>query len=377
LPFHNPIPPRRQRVPSETSSWMGDIAQTPTHHSSSFNGHIQISQAYYDDADEIDESAMYHEEDAATYDDQGKDSQRALGWAEEVEESLSNALKPFNRDDYDTESRDERSVFTATAQFIHPFELQDDEDECDGFERPERHQRVDHFDFDLLPKRIRKRGSNTRTIKEDIKFPPKAASSLSPLVIPPALSERSSSALRSSSASSVMTPTTIASPHPGAFFPAPLKLRAPDPRAPPPAAPPTSIIARFQERCSMKRHRLQPGYMESESGSSSPYWSSHRKSDFSADTPSAITRTSSFSTGLDSKSQQSEGTSSFSKDLKVRLRFKKINAVPPFKAPLTRILSPIIQRGQWEVVIRSATIGFLLAWLIVGSLLAVPVPSRR
>jgi len=183
-----------------------------------------------------------------------------------------------------------------------------------------------------------------------------------------------------------MTPTTVSFPQPGPFFPAPLKLRAPDPRAPPLAPPPTNLIARFQEKCSIKRHRLQPGYLESENGysdddphgphSSSNYWTQTQKKDVDANSINAsVTRASSVSTGEGGKCKHFEEPTS--KEEKVRLRFKKISAVPPFKAPLTKILSPIIQRGQWEVVIRTGVIGFLLAWLIVGSLLAVPVTSRR
>ncbi|KAF9468541.1 hypothetical protein BDZ94DRAFT_1279639 [Collybia nuda] len=56
----------------------------------------------------------------------------------------------------------------------------------------------------------------------------------------------------------------------------------------------------------------------------------------------------------------------------VREHFKKIQAVPAF-ASLTRVLSPIVVRGQWEIVVRSAAISFLISWIILGSLLAVPV----
>ena len=57
----------------------------------------------------------------------------------------------------------------------------------------------------------------------------------------------------------------------------------------------------------------------------------------------------------------------------VRAQFKLVKAVPAFASPLTRILSPIVVRGQWEIVIRSAFIALLVSWIILGSLLAVPV----
>jgi hypothetical protein len=56
----------------------------------------------------------------------------------------------------------------------------------------------------------------------------------------------------------------------------------------------------------------------------------------------------------------------------VREHFRKIQAVPAF-ASLTRVLSPVVVRGQWEIVVRSAAMSFLLTWMVLGSLLAVPV----
>ncbi|KAG7443069.1 uncharacterized protein BT62DRAFT_982231 [Guyanagaster necrorhizus] len=56
----------------------------------------------------------------------------------------------------------------------------------------------------------------------------------------------------------------------------------------------------------------------------------------------------------------------------IRKQYKKVKAVPAFASPLTRVLSPVVIRGQWEIVIRSFVIACLVSWLIVGSLLAVP-----
>jgi hypothetical protein len=58
---------------------------------------------------------------------------------------------------------------------------------------------------------------------------------------------------------------------------------------------------------------------------------------------------------------------------KVRAQFKLVQAVPAFASPLTKILSPVVSRAQWEIVVRSAVLAFLLSWAIVGCLLAVPV----
>jgi len=51
---------------------------------------------------------------------------------------------------------------------------------------------------------------------------------------------------------------------------------------------------------------------------------------------------------------------------------KHWNVVPAF-ASLTPILSPVVIRGQWEIVVRSSVISFVITWVIVGSLLAIPV----
>lgn len=56
----------------------------------------------------------------------------------------------------------------------------------------------------------------------------------------------------------------------------------------------------------------------------------------------------------------------------INSRSKRIRAVPMF-ASLTRVLSPVIVRGQWEIVVRSMCISFLICCAVLGSLLAVPI----
>jgi hypothetical protein len=51
---------------------------------------------------------------------------------------------------------------------------------------------------------------------------------------------------------------------------------------------------------------------------------------------------------------------------------QRVRHVPAF-GPLTKILSPVVSRAQWEIVVRSAFVALLLTLTIVGSLLAVPV----
>ncbi|KAI0269813.1 hypothetical protein BC834DRAFT_819785 [Gloeopeniophorella convolvens] len=50
----------------------------------------------------------------------------------------------------------------------------------------------------------------------------------------------------------------------------------------------------------------------------------------------------------------------------------RIRHVPAF-GPLTRVLSPVISRAQWEIVVRSAFVAMLISVTIIGGLLAVPV----
>jgi hypothetical protein len=56
------------------------------------------------------------------------------------------------------------------------------------------------------------------------------------------------------------------------------------------------------------------------------------------------------------------------KRVKKRSRF----ILPAFAVPLTRVLSPIIVRSQWEIVIRSAAFAFFITWVVCASLLAIP-----
>jgi len=49
----------------------------------------------------------------------------------------------------------------------------------------------------------------------------------------------------------------------------------------------------------------------------------------------------------------------------------RVRHVPAF-GPLTKVLSPVVSRAQWEIVVRSAFAALFLSLIIVGSLLAVP-----
>ncbi|XP_006462739.1 hypothetical protein AGABI2DRAFT_179373 [Agaricus bisporus var. bisporus H97] len=57
---------------------------------------------------------------------------------------------------------------------------------------------------------------------------------------------------------------------------------------------------------------------------------------------------------------------------RVKKQSRLVNAVPAFAVPLTQILSPVIRRGQWEIVVRSAGFAFVITWVICAALLAIP-----
>ncbi|KAI0917152.1 hypothetical protein AcW2_007366 [Taiwanofungus camphoratus] len=54
-------------------------------------------------------------------------------------------------------------------------------------------------------------------------------------------------------------------------------------------------------------------------------------------------------------------------------RFRRVTQVPAFAAPLTPVLSPVVTRAQWEIVVRSMVVSALVCAALVGGLLGVPV----
>ena len=57
-----------------------------------------------------------------------------------------------------------------------------------------------------------------------------------------------------------------------------------------------------------------------------------------------------------------------------RNRWKRVLSVPAFRSPVTKILSPVVARAQWEVVTRSGILAFLISSVVVGVLVAIPAP---
>ncbi len=56
----------------------------------------------------------------------------------------------------------------------------------------------------------------------------------------------------------------------------------------------------------------------------------------------------------------------------IETQHHRVRHVPAF-GPLTKVLSPVVSRAQWEIVVRSAFVALLMSLTVVGSLLAVPV----
>lgn len=214
--------------------------------------------------------------------------------------------------------------FTSTAGFIRPFdmasiELNDHVDEqCVP---PQPRQPIDHFDFDTLPPRAPRR-INTKAVSEQ--YDRECCNRDSSTLAPP-------------------TPIYPSYPHPTE------------------SQPPNGVIERMQSRCDVKKWRLQT---ESQAPVTSP-----SGTDFSYNP---------YNSHIIHKSYKSFSTDSTmeSTETKVKKRFRLINAVPAFAVPLTRVLSPVVRRGQWEIVVRSALIALVLSWIIVGSLLAIPEARR-
>ena len=57
-----------------------------------------------------------------------------------------------------------------------------------------------------------------------------------------------------------------------------------------------------------------------------------------------------------------------------RVRWKRALSVPAFRSPLTKILSPVVTRAQWEVTVRAGALAFVTSFVLVAVLVAVPVP---
>ena len=273
------------------------------------------------------------------------------------------------------------SSFAATASFILPFELSDDEEDY-GAERQVRSAHLrpyrPPFDFDSLPRRPNYKATTTPRPHPYLPHHENYRD-LAPATPLPA---------------AFMDPTSF------------VKHSA----IPPESSGPRGFLERMQEKCNIPKWRLQTGFLESEESISKKmdlerpmqaYTHCHHtpmteEFTHALSHPSNIVlekhspELSASSSAISSTPRARLSTnvpSSESKDkdkkdddnledveTKVRKRSRLMKAVPAFAVPLTRVLSPVIVRAQWEIVVRSAIIAFLISWVVVGSFVAMPVP---
>ena len=343
------------REPSNSSN-KSHISETISHSEEDCN--IQISPAYYDGDDTVDgpiSSCAYQPDWDYHFPPNG------------MESGNSTPLE---------------SSFTATASFILPYELSDDEEDY-GAERQSRSAHIrpykPPFDFDSLPRKPNYKA--TATPQPHSYFPHhENYRDLTPATPLPAAFRNPTSFVQHSA-------------------------------IPPEASGPRGFLERMQEKCNIPKWRLQTGFLESEESISKKmnlerptqaYTHCHHKrmaedalsspnlvlekhlpelsaSSSAIPSPTPRARLSTNIPSTDSKDKDkkdSDDDDNLDVETKVRKRFRLINAVPAFAVPLTRVLSPVIVRAQWEIVVRSAIIAFLISWVVVGSFLAVPVITR-
>ncbi|KAF8964291.1 hypothetical protein BDZ97DRAFT_2058661 [Flammula alnicola] len=387
---------------SSISSAETRLSVASTSSTTSTDDNIHISPAYYD-ADDIEGLAamtLYRPDPDFGFPEKRQRDQHeeAAGVGHQKQDPTTTTTTTTT-----TAASPAPSSFTATATFIHPFEDDDDDELERSLHLPARHQPLTPFDFDSLPvhPNARARANVSRS----------AAAMPSSMLVPVPLP----------AARGGVPPPLQALPPMHHFKRAAHNLpalhipRPPEPAAPAPSA--ASLLGRMQERCNIARWRLQTGYLERDGDGgrdgrhsspkphpSSPYWAEypypHPQRSFTASARSTPTPTPLGGGGKRPSSLDSEKThthmvgdnvNSNSKvnnekglkadeddvdvDVEDRVwrRFRMVRAVPAFAVPLTRVLSPVVVRGQWEIVVRSAVVAFGVAWVLVGALLAVPV----
>ncbi|KAF9077643.1 hypothetical protein BDP27DRAFT_1357077 [Rhodocollybia butyracea] len=299
-----------------------------------------------------------------------------------------------------------RGRFGATATFIHPFDadsMVDDEYEYNNPNMPpvEERQRISAFDFDALPA-----------------LPPRNSHRPQPLQLQQPQQPRQSQPRQSQPRQSQPRQSQ---PHQSSTVPQLQQPRPPHPPYAPRRNPPTSslslqsgpspsmlviqpeaellekdlspkgLIRRIQSRCNINRwlvltssssttdlHEGDPesGEEKAGEGGEGEEKAEYEQSNFprphphSHQTHQNHQQHTERGTGTGQRQQQ-RGS-----DVKLKRQFKMVKAVPAFASPLTRILSPVVIRGQWEIVVRSMVIACVVSWVAIGVLLALPVPGR-
>lgn len=243
-------------------------------------------------------------------------------------------LKP--KSDFDDDDDEVPHPFGATAAFIHPFDylVDDDYDSHNpNTNKPiaEHRQRVSSFDFDALPP------------------PPLDRMQPEPPSLPQPHPYPSRPNRFESTTSLQLSPSIL--------------VIQPEVEKVEKDLSPKGFIRRIQSRCNINRWLVMT--------------SSNSTTDLNEKDPNDLEKAeyeqSNFPRPHPSL-QRTQNTANFKRQFKM---VKAIREVPAFGSPLTRVLSPVVIRGQWEIVVRSMIIACFVSWLTIGLLLAVPVPQRH
>lgn len=240
-------------------------------------------------------------------------------------------------DDDEEDEHNEKDAFGATAAFIHPFDPSKDDDydflTNQNKRLPEERQRISAFDFDALPERPRHVPAPSTAQSEHSL--PVSQSTPSVLVIEPEAQPPSDNSLSL-----------------------------------------VSLISRIQSKCNLNKWLVITSSNPSATDQpfSQPSATDFEKNSHDVQPPSKPDQPNRSRSHTQRSSGQHDRVASESV---VKKRFNMVKAVPAFASPLTRVLNPIVVRGQWEIVVRSTIIAFLISWIILGSLLAVPDSKRH
>ncbi|KAI0761948.1 hypothetical protein BD413DRAFT_495446 [Trametes elegans] len=258
------------------------------------------------------------------------------------------------------------------ATFIHPFQWDDEDDGMCTHDiesqahRAADHQRIDAFDFDGLPPRT------VRSIRPDVT----SAVASSPLAAPFALSP-----------SAPPPPTPVESDKPTrVHFAAGTEGDRDNTktRLPTEDEEQTSRFRRFlgfvQQKCGPRNVAMQLiGGQSFPSIASEKLPEPQTPASMGPLSPSTTLNPSSPIWAASSNTVPSSPASSITATASPvqhkatwQTRVRRMLQVPAFASPLTPVLNPVVTRGQWEIVVRSASIALVVSVVVIGVLVAVP-----
>ncbi|RDX53338.1 hypothetical protein OH76DRAFT_1212756 [Lentinus brumalis] len=256
------------------------------------------------------------------------------------------------------------------ATFIHPFRWDDtDESFCVHDVESQaycaaEHQRIDAFDFDGLPPRpLRHHGSDSTA----------AASLPSP----------TTQTFASATALPHATPVDPEKLQRGVHFASDVEKHAratrPLGQREVPRGPLGKFLGTLQQKCGPRNVAMYLMGMGQGSASTLDALESTVMSDTPLDVrpPSVgpVSPTSTLSPPSVVWPSEKAGAGTVTKvrsKTSWRKRVRRMLQVPAFASPLTPVLNPIVTRGQWEIVVRSALIAFVMSAAVVGGLVAAP-----